>query len=126
MLSYRKYRKEVKIFMKKIEKQLAAEYGQVAEEWDITLEQLADSYQLYLNIKEQIEKDGLIKKSIRIGKKGEPMEVEEKHPLFPALFNTQTNINRIVNQFGLTLFAKSRIKAKPEVNDEKDDYLNSL
>ena len=126
MLSYRKYRKEVKIFMKKIEKQLAAEYGQVAEEWDITLEQLADSYQLYLNIKEQIEKDGLIKKSIRIGKKGEPMEVEEKHPLFPALFNTQTNINRIVNQFGLTLFAKSRIKTKPEINDEKDDYLNSL
>ena len=126
MLSYRKYRKEVRIYMKKIEKQLAAEYGQVAEEWDITLEQLADSYQLYLNIKEQIEKDGLIKKSIRIGKKGEPMEVEEKHPLFPALFNTQTNINRIVNQFGLTLFAKSRIKAKPEINDEKDDFLNSL
>ena len=125
-MNYRKYRKEVRIYMKKIEKQLAAEYGQVAEEWDITLEQLADSYQLYLNIKEQIEKDGLTKKSIRIGKKGEPMEVEEKHPLFPALFNTQTNINRIVNQFGLTLFAKSRIKAKPEVNDEKDDYLNSL
>lgn len=125
-MNYRKYRKEVRIYMKKIEKQLAAEYGQVAEEWDITLEQLADSYQLYLNIKEQIEKDGLIKKSIRIGKKGEPMEVEEKHPLFPALFNTQTNINRIVNQFGLTLFAKSRIKTKPEINDEKDDYLNSL
>ena len=125
-MNYRRYRKEVRIYMKKIEKQLAAEYGQVAEEWDITLEQLADSYQLYLNIKEQIEKDGLIKKSIRIGKKGEPMEVEEKHPLFPALFNTQTNINRIVNQFGLTLFAKSRIKTKPEINDEKDDYLNSL
>lgn len=125
-MQYRKYRKEVRIYMKKIEKQLAAEYGQVAEEWDITLEQLADSYQLYLNIKEQIEKDGLIKKSIRIGKKGEPMEVEEKHPLFPALFNTQTNINRIVNQFGLTLFAKSRIKTKPEINDEKDDFLNSL
>ena len=125
-MNYKKYRKEVRIYMKKIEKQLAAEYGQVAEEWDITLEQLADSYQLYLNIKEQIEKDGLIKKSIRIGKKGEPMEVEEKHPLFPALFNTQTNINRIVNQFGLTLFAKSRIKTKPEINDEKDDYLNSL
>ena len=125
-MQYKKYRKEVRIYMKKIEKQLAAEYGQVAEEWDITLEQLADSYQLYLNIKEQIEKDGLIKKSIRIGKKGEPMEVEEKHPLFPALFNTQTNINRIVNQFGLTLFAKSRIKTKPEINDEKDDYLNSL
>lgn len=125
-MNYRKYRKEVRIYMKKIEKQLAAEYGQVAEEWDITLEQLADSYQLYLNIKEQIEKDGLIKKSIRIGKKGEPMEVEEKHPLFPALFNTQTNINRIVNQFGLTLFAKSRIKTKPEINDEKDDFLNSL
>jgi len=125
-MQYRKYRKEVRIYMKKIEKQLAAEYGQVSEEWDITLEQLADSYQLYLNIKEQIEKDGLIKKSIRIGKKGEPMEVEEKHPLFPALFNTQTNINRIVNQFGLTLFAKSRIKTKPEINDEKDDYLNSL
>lgn len=125
-MQYRKYRKEVRIYMKKIEKQLAAEYGQVAEEWDITLEQLADSYQLYLNIKEQIEQDGLIKKSIRIGKKGEPMEVEEKHPLFPALFNTQTNINRIVNQFGFTLFAKSRIKVKPEINDEKDDYLNSL
>ena len=125
-MNYKKYRKEVRIYMKKIEKQLAAEYGQVAEEWDITLEQLADSYQLYLNIKEQIEKDGLIKKSIRIGKKGEPMEVEEKHPLFPALFNTQTNINRIVNQFGLTLFAKSRIKTKPEINDEKDDFLNSL
>ena len=108
-MNYRKYRKEVRVYMKKIEKQLAAEYGQVAEEWDITLEQLADSYQLYLNIKEQIEKEGLIKKSIRIGKKGEPMEVEEKHPLFPALFNTQTNINRIVNQFGFTLFAKSRI-----------------
>ena len=56
-MNYRKYRKEVRIYMKKIEKQLAAEYGQVAEEWDITLEQLADSYQLYLNIKEQIEKE---------------------------------------------------------------------
>ena len=73
-----------------------------------------------------IEKDGLIKKSIRIGKKGEPMEVEEKHPLFPALFNTQTNINRIVGQFGFTLFSKSRIKARPEINDANDDYLNSL
>ena len=125
-MQYRKYRKEVRIYMKKIEKQLAAEYGQVAPEWDITLEQLADSYQLYLNIKEQIEKDGLIKKSIRIGKKGEPMEVEERHPLFPALFNTQTNINRIVGQFGFTLFSKSRIKSRPEINDANDDYLNSL
>ena len=94
-MNYTKYRKEVKSYMKKIEKQLKAEYGQVAPEWDITLEQLADSYQLYLNIKEQIEKDGLMKKSVKIVK-GEALETEEKHPLFPALFNTQTNINRIV------------------------------
>lgn len=125
-MQYRRYRKEVKSYMKKIETQLKKEYGQVAPEWDITLEQLADSYQLYLNIKEQIEKDGLIKKSIRIGKKGEPMEVEERHPLFPALFNTQTNINRIVGQFGFTLFSKSRIKSRPEINDANDDFLNSL
>ena len=125
-MQYRRYRKEVKSYMKKIETQLKNEYGQVAPEWDITLEQLADSYQLYLNIKEQIEKDGLIKQSIRIGKKGEPMEVEERHPLFPALFNTQTNINRIVGQFGFTLFSKSRIKSRPEINDANDDFLNSL
>lgn len=54
------------------------------------------------------------------------MEVEEKHPLFPALFNTQTNINRIINQMGFTVFAKSRIKVKPDLHDETDTYLNSL
>lgn len=37
-MNYRKYRKEVKTYMKKIEVQLEAEYGQVAPEWDITLE----------------------------------------------------------------------------------------
>lgn len=124
-MQYRKYRKEVKSYMKKIESQLKKEYGTVAPEWDLTLEQLADSYELYINIKEQIDKDGLMKKSVKIVK-GEAIETEEKHPLFPALFNTQTNINRIVNQFGFTVFAKSRIKARPEVNDANDDYLNNL
>jgi len=124
-MQYRKYRKEVKSYMKKIESQLKKEYGTVAPEWDLTLEQLADSYELYINIKEQIDKDGLMKKSVKIVK-GEAIETEEKHPLFPALFNTQTNINRIVNQFGFTVFAKSRIKTRPEINDANDDYLNNL
>jgi hypothetical protein len=66
-----------------------------------------------------------MKKSVKIVK-GEAIETEEKHPLFPALFNTQTNINRIVNQFGFTVFAKSRIKTRPEINDANDDYLNNL
>lgn len=125
-MNYRRYRKEVREYMKKIEKQLTIEYGQVAPEWDITLEQLADSYQLYIRIKEQIEADGLIKKSIRIGKKGEPIEIEEKHPLFPALFNCQTNINRLVSQMGLTIFSKSKIKKTVEIPDDKDDFLNSF
>ena len=124
-MQYRKYRKEVKSYMKKIESQLKKEYGTVAPEWDLTLEQLADSYELYINIKEQIDKDGLMKKSVKIVK-GEAIETEEKHPLFPTLFNTQTNINRIVNQFGFTVFAKSRIKTRPEINDANDDYLNNL
>jgi P27 family predicted phage terminase small subunit len=124
-MTYKKYRKEVRNYMKKIEAQLKKEYGTVAPEWDLTLEQLADSYELYINIKEQIDKDGLMKKSVKIVK-GEAIETEEKHPLFPALFNTQTNINRIVNQFGFTLFAKSRMKVQPTIHDENDDYLNSL
>jgi hypothetical protein len=37
-MQYRKYRKEVKSYMKKIESQLKKEYGTVAPEWDLTLE----------------------------------------------------------------------------------------
>ena len=122
-MNYKLYRKEVKSYMKKLEKQLKNEYGCIPDEWEISFKMLADNYQLYFDIMDQIKSDGLMPESVKLSNKGNEVITKQKHELFPALFNCQTNINRIVNQFGGTIFAKSRIKVKPEINDE-DDYLS--
>jgi hypothetical protein len=78
---------------------------------------------MYFDIMDQIKSDGLMPETVKISAKGNEVGVKQKHELFPALFNCQTNINRIINQMGGTIFAKSRIKVKPDINDE-DDYLS--
>jgi len=124
-MNYKSYRKEVKTYMKKLEKQLKAEYGCIPDEWEISFKMLADNYQMYFDIMDQIKQDGLMPEKVTMTTKG-PVSTKDKNPLFPALFNCQTNINRIVNQFAGTIMSKSKIKMQPNINDENDDYLNSL
>ena len=49
-MNYKSYRKEVKTYMKKLEKQLKAEYGCIPDEWEISFKMLADNYQMYFDI----------------------------------------------------------------------------
>jgi hypothetical protein len=54
-MNYKSYRKEVKTYMKKLEKQLKAEYGCIPDEWEISFKMLADNYQMYFDIMDQIK-----------------------------------------------------------------------
>jgi P27 family predicted phage terminase small subunit len=93
---------------------LESQYGQINEEWRVSLDLIAFNYDIIRKCQEDIQKNGLEKVDGR-GRLS-------KNPALSTVNQAQGNLFKLLNSFGLNLLSKSKIK-----NDElEDDGLDEL
>lgn len=107
---YQDYGKETQAFMNAVEKHLTAKFGEINNEWEGILTMLATQYQVFLDCKERIKKDGLMI-SDRFG-------ALVKHPLLKVQTDSQIQIVKLVSEFGLSPKAMKGLNLN-ENNDEE-------
>lgn len=112
---YNEYTKETQQFMLAVEKHLIDKFNEINNEWDGILSMLATQYQVFIDCKEQIKKDGLMVTD----RFGAPV----KHPLLKVETDAIIQINKLVQEFGLS--PKSLHNLKLENNDE-DEFIEDL
>lgn len=112
---YTEYSEEIQNYMWSIHKFLQQKYGNINEEWICSLKMLADNLNVYNMCKEQIRKDGLMITD-RFG-------VMVKHPCLKIMNDIQIQIVKLLQQYGLTPYALSKLK----IDDNEDDsFLDDL
>ncbi len=112
---YKKYDKKVIEYMSNLIKRLESQYGQINEEWRVSLDLIAFNYDLIRKCQEDIEEKGLEKYDER-GRLS-------KNPSISTVNQAQGNLFKLLNSFGLNLLSKSKIKDGDIEDDGLDDLL---
>lgn len=103
MIEFTTYPKEVQAMMEKVVDTLIAEIGDnIPSAYDLDLQLLADSLTMYIKARDSIRTDGIL----ITGRQGDKV----KNPAIAVLNSTQLFISKLINQFGLTRLAKSKLK----------------
>ena len=111
---YTEYSEEIQNYMYVIHKFLNKKFGNINDEWIPTLTMLADNLYIFNLCKEQIRKDGLMIV--------DRFNVLVKHPLIKVQNDSQIQIVKLLNEFGLTPKSVGKLKSE----EENDDFLNDL
>lgn len=111
---YKKYDKQVIEYMTNLINRLESQYGQINEEWRVSLDLIAFNINVIHKCQEDIEKNGLEKEDGR-GR-------ISKNPAISIVNQAQGNLFKLLNSFGLNLMSKSKIKNE----FDEDDGLNDL
>lgn len=112
---YTEYSEEIQNYMWTLHKFLSKKFGAINDEWIPSLMMLADNLHIFNLCKEQIRKDGLLITD-RFG-------VLTKNPCLKVQNDAQIQIVKLLQQFGLTPYALSKIKSN---DDEDDTFLEDL
>lgn len=112
--NYRDYTTSTSKYMKSVEKFLEEKYGKVNDEWVQPLMILADNLDIFNECKKSIKEHGLM----MTAKNGAPT----KNPLIKVQTDAQVQIQKLLQEFGLTPKAQTRLQL---VNDD-DDELKEL
>ena len=108
-------------YIKNVKKYISSAYnGKVPEEYTSSLEMLETNYRIFLQSKSQIEKEGITIKEFRGATKPHPCLLIQKDAMNMML--------KILTQFGMTSYSKSKLKhIKEEETDVNllDSLLNS-
>lgn len=115
---YSEYREETQQFMTSVEKYLKQKYGKIESQWVGQLNMLATNYDLFILAKERVAQDGLMI-SNRFG-------TLEKHPMLKQITDTNHQIIKMVQEFGLSPNAKGKIKQTKDNKDEDNDLIAEL
>jgi phage terminase small subunit len=113
---YKKYDKEVIEYMTNLIKRLESQYGQINDEWRISLDLIAFNYDIIRKCQIDIEKNGLEKLDDR-GRLS-------KNPNIYTFNQAQGNLFKLLNSFGLNLMSKSKIKGVELETDGFDDLIS--
>ena len=103
-------------FMSAVEKHLTDKFSKIETQWDGLLMMLADNYELFFDCRAQIKKDGLMIQN-RFGN-------WDKHPLIKVQNDAQIQIVKLVQEFGISPKAISRLTNITENNE--DDFIKAL
>lgn len=112
--NYKDYSVTTAKYMLSVEKYLIGKYGAVNDEWKQPLEMLATNVEIFNKCTESIKNDGLM----MLAKNG----AYTKNPLLKVQTDSQIQIIKLLNEFGITPKAAAKINL---VNDE-DDELKEL
>lgn len=114
---FAEYSQDTQTQMKNIITFLKEKYKTISLEWFTALNMLADNIELFNQCKQQIKNDGICITN-RFG-------VLEKHPLLKVQTDSQIQIMKILQQFGLTPYSSSKIKTF-EDEDNSENFINAL
>ena len=98
-----------------IKKFLKQKYGKINDEWALGLELLADKVELYEKCKESVNNDGLL----LVAKNG----AYTKSPLIKVMLDSEIQITKMLQEFGLTPRSLSKINL---INDDSDELKELL
>ncbi len=106
---YKQYDKQVIDYMVNLIKRLESQYGQVNEEWRVSLDLIAFNYDIIRKCQLDILKNGLEKTDAR-GRMS-------KNPALMICNQAQDHLFKLLNAFGLNLISKAKIKEDTDQND---------
>lgn len=99
---YKNYDKQVQEYMQNVIDCLKQDYKEIPTSWRISLDLIADNYAIYLQAKDNVMKEGLIRKDNH----GRTF----KNQSFPLMLNTEAMVIKLLSSFGLSPMSKSKIK----------------
>lgn len=105
---YKEYSTEVQNYMWAVHSYLQKKFGNINDEWVMSLMMLADNLEMFIQCRKQIKETGLLLEN-RFG-------VLEKNSLIKVQNDAQIQIVKLLNEFALT--PKSAEKIKIEDNDD--------
>lgn len=116
---YTQYAEEVQEYMKNVILCLRADYGEnIPESWRISLDLIADNYEIYLKAKNDIMKNGLLRED----NQGRTF----KNQNISIMNMAQRNITDLLKAFALTPMSKSKMKVLDSSKFDEDAYIDYL
>lgn len=112
---YKKYDKQVIEYMSNLISKLESQYGEINDEWRVSLDLIAFNYDIIRKCQIDIEKNGFEKTDDR-GRLA-------KNPSLTVCNQAQGNLFKLLNSFGLNLLSKSKIKNVEDTDDGLEDLL---
>lgn len=114
---YSKYPKKVIEYMQNLVDCLLQDYGKIPTSWRISLDLIADNYDIYMKAKEAIDSEGLLRKDTH-GRTFKNQNIN--------IMNTaQEKIIKLMSSFALTPMSRSKMKNldNTSTKDELEDLI---
>lgn len=115
---YKDYDLRVQEYMQNVIECLEQDYGKIPSSWRVSLDLIADNYSIYLQAKDEIQKDKMFSTD-NYGRKF-------KHPAYGIMNQAQTQLKDLLKSFALTPMSKSKMKQLDNEEIDADKYLNEL
>ena len=115
---YKDYNVRVQEYMNNVINCLEQDYGKIPESWRVSLDLIADNYSLYLEAKDDIKKNGLL----RTDKLGRTF----KNQCFQIMNTAQSQLKDLLKSFALTPMSKSKMNNFERDDIDEDKYLYDL
>lgn len=113
---YDSYTEETQQFMTSTEAFLKKKFGKIEKHWEAQLQLLATNYDIFIQAKNQVNKDGLMITN-RFGGL-------EKHPMLKQMTDSNIQCIKLINEFGLSPKALGKINEKD--TDDGEDAIREL
>jgi P27 family predicted phage terminase small subunit len=109
------YNEEVVDYMEKLCKKLDKQYGEIKEEWRVSLDMIAFNYNLIVECQKDILLNGIDKEDSR-GRLA-------RNPAISTMNISQNALIKLLNSFGLNLMSKSKLGKVDDEDDGMEDLL---
>lgn len=115
--SIQEYDKRVNEYMNLLIDALVKEYGYLKREWLLSLDMIAQNYQIYIQCYDSIRQEGMYVRDDQ-GRR-------QRNPASTLMMSAQNSMQKLTNSFALTPLSYSKVR-KLESPDNSDDYIDSL
>lgn len=115
---YSDYNEKVQEYMQNVIDCLEQDYGKIPSSWRISLDLIADNYDVYLKAMDDVRKNGLIRT--------DNQNRTFKNQCFSIAAVAQTALTNLLKSFALTPMSKSKMKQFSADSIDEDDYLDNL
>lgn len=113
---YKDYPEKVQKYMRNLVDSLSRDYKEIPMSWRVSLDLIADNYDIYLKAKKDIDINGIIIQ----GQRG-----NSKNKALAVMNQAQTKIIQLMDSFALTPKSSAKIK-KADKSDQFKDELDEL